>query len=45
MAGRTGGERVTVTNLEVIKVYPEKNLIVVKGSIPGSKGSYVIIKK
>ncbi len=45
MAGRTGGERVTVTNLEVIKVYPEKNLIVVKGSVPGSKGSYVIIKK
>jgi large subunit ribosomal protein L3 len=45
MAGRTGGERVTVTNLEVIKVYPEKNLLVVKGSVPGSKGSYVIINK
>ena len=45
MAGRTGGKRVKVTNLEVLKVFPEENLIVVKGAIPGHKGSYVIIEK
>ena len=39
MAGHTGNERVTVFNLEVIKVMPENNLIVVKGSVPGAKGS------
>ena len=43
MAGRTGGDKVTVQNLKVVKVIPESNLIVVKGSIPGAKGSYVII--
>ena len=45
MAGRMGGDRVKVENLEVIKVYAEKNLIVVKGSIPGAKGSFVLIEK
>lgn len=45
MAGRTGGERVTVQNLRVLKVIPEKNLLVISGSIPGSKGGYVIIEK
>lgn len=45
MAGRTGGKRITVKNLEVLKVFPEKNLILVKGAIPGHKGSYVIIEK
>lgn len=45
MAGRTGGARVTVQNLEVIKVYAEKNLLVVKGSVPGPKGSFVIVEK
>ena len=44
MAGHTGNERVTVFNLEVIKVMPENNLIVVKGSVPGAKGSYVILE-
>ena len=44
MAGQTGNERVTVFNLEVIKVMPENNLIVVKGSVPGAKGSYVIVE-
>jgi len=39
-----GNERVTVFNLEVIKVMPEHNLIVVKGSVPGAKGSYVIVE-
>ena len=45
MGGRTGGDRVTVQNLEVLKVIPENNLLLVKGSIPGAKGSYVIIEK
>lgn len=45
MAGRTGGDRVKVQNLEVLKVYPEQNLLVVSGSIPGAKGSYVIVDK
>ena len=45
MGGQTGGDRVTVQNLEVLKVIPENNLLLVKGSIPGAKGSYVIIEK
>ena len=45
MAGRTGGERVKVQNLQVLKVYPEQNLLVISGSIPGAKGSYVIVDK
>jgi len=45
MAGRTGGDRVTVQNLEVLKVIPETNLLVVKGAVPGAKGSFVIINK
>ncbi len=45
MAGRMGGDRVKVLNLRVIKIIPENNLIVVKGSVPGSKGTYVIIEK
>lgn len=45
MAGRTGGDRVMIQNLKVLKVYPEKNLIVVSGSIPGAKGSYIILEK
>ena len=45
MAGRMGGTKTTIDNLEVVKVYPEKNLLVVKGSVPGHKGSYVIISK
>ena len=44
MAGHMGNARVTVFNLEVIKVMPENNLIVVKGSVPGAKGSYVIME-
>ena len=44
MAGQMGNARVTVFNLEVIKVMPESNLIVVKGSVPGAKGSYVIVE-
>ncbi len=44
MAGQTGNAKATIQNLKVVKVYPEKNLIVVKGSVPGAKGSYVLIK-
>jgi len=45
MAGQTGGGRVKVQNLIVLKVLPEQNLIVVQGAIPGPKGSYVMIEK
>ena len=45
MAGQMGNERCTVQNLQVIKILPENNLLVVKGSVPGSKGSIVYIKK
>lgn len=45
MAGRDGGERVKIANLKVVKVFPERNLILVKGAIPGHKGSIVIIEK
>jgi len=45
MAGRTGGDRVKIQNSQVLKVYPEHNLLVVKGSIPGAKGSYIIVEK
>lgn len=45
MAGRTGGDRVKVINLKVVKIVPEKNLIVVSGSVPGAKNSTVILEK
>jgi len=45
MAGRMGNEKRTIQNLQVIKVIPEKNIIVIKGSVPGYKNSYVLIKK
>ena len=45
MAGQTGNKRVTVQNLQVIKVMPEQNILVIKGSVPGSKGSIVLIEK
>ena len=44
MAGHMGAERVKVFNLEVLKVIPENNLVVVKGSVPGAKGSYIILE-
>ena len=44
MAGRMGNDRVKVFNLQVVKVIPENNLIVVKGSVPGAKGSYLILE-
>ncbi|MFA5299460.1 MAG: 50S ribosomal protein L3 [Lutibacter sp.] len=45
MAGRMGGNKVTVQNLRVLKVVPEKNILVVKGCVPGHKNAYVIIQK
>ena len=45
MAGRMGGEKVKVLNLRVLKIMPEKNLLLVKGCVPGHKNSYVIIQK
>ena len=44
MAGHMGNERVKVANLEIVKIIPENNLIVVKGSVPGAKGSYVMVE-
>ena len=44
MGGHTGNERVKVFNLEVVKVIPENNLLVIKGSVPGAKGSYVALE-
>ena len=45
MAGQMGNEKVTVQNLRVVKVLPEHNVLLIKGSIPGSKGSIVLIEK
>lgn len=45
MAGRTGGDRVKVTNLEILKIFPEKNAVLIKGAVPGHKGGFVIIEK
>ncbi|MDR1810104.1 MAG: 50S ribosomal protein L3 [Prevotella sp.] len=45
MAGQMGNARVTVQNLQVVKVIPEHNLLLIKGSIPGCKGSIVLIEK
>ncbi|MEO9967642.1 MAG: 50S ribosomal protein L3 [Reichenbachiella sp.] len=45
MAGQTGNERVKVTNLQVMKIIPEKNLILVSGSVPGPKNGTVILEK
>ena len=45
MAGRAGGNRVKMINLQIIKIMPEQNLLLLKGSVPGHKGSYLIIEK
>ncbi len=45
MAGQTGNKRVTTINLEVVKILAERNIIVVKGSVPGAKGSIVVLEK
>jgi large subunit ribosomal protein L3 len=45
MPGRMGGENVTVQNLKVVGVRPEENIILIKGGIPGARGSLVVIRK
>lgn len=45
MAGRTGGQRVKITNLRIMKLLPEKNILVISGSVPGSKNGYIILEK
>lgn len=45
MGGRTGGKRIKMTNLEVLKIFPEKNLLLIKGAIPGHKGAFVVVEK
>ena len=45
MAGRTGGNQVLMINIRVMKIIPDNNLLIVKGSVPGPKGSFLIITK
>lgn len=45
MGGRDGGTRIKIQNLEVVKIFPDQNLILVKGAVPGHKGAYVILEK
>ena len=45
MAGHLGSDRVTVKNLEVVRIYPDKNIVLIKGAVPGHSGSYVLVKK
>ncbi len=45
MAGKMGNDRVKMINLQVIKILADKNVVLVKGAVPGTKGSYVIIEK
>jgi large subunit ribosomal protein L3 len=45
MAGQTGNKKVKMINLEILKIFPDKNLIVVKGSVPGPKGSYLKLER
>ena len=45
MAGQTGNARVKVRRLQVLKVFPDQNLILIKGAVPGHKGAYVVIEK
>ena len=45
MAGRMGGGRVKVINLQIVKIISDKNLVLVKGAVPGPNGSYVIIER
>ncbi|MDD7456545.1 MAG: 50S ribosomal protein L3 [Bacteroidales bacterium] len=44
MGGRMGNDRVKVFNLEIVKVIPENNLLVIKGSVPGARGSYLSLE-
>ena len=44
LAGRMGGDKIKIINLRVMKIVPENNLVIVKGSVPGANGSYVILE-
>jgi large subunit ribosomal protein L3 len=45
MAGRTGSDRVKIQNLRVMRILPEHNILVVSGSVPGAKNSYIVVEK
>ena len=45
MAGRMGGNRVKMINLKVMKIIPENNVVLIKGSVPGPNNSYVILER
>lgn len=45
MGGRTGNARVKMINLQIMKIVPEKNLLIIKGAVPGPNGSYVIVER
>ena len=45
MAGRMGGEKVTIRNLEIVGVDPEKNILLIKGLVPGAKGGLLTVSK
>jgi large subunit ribosomal protein L3 len=45
MAGRMGGKRVTVQNLEVVKVLPDENLVLLKGSVPGARNGLLMVRR
>jgi len=45
MGGRMGGNRVKTMNLKIVKIFPEKNILLIKGAVPGHKGSIIIIEK
>lgn len=45
MAGRMGGNRVKMINLQIIKIIKEKNILIVKGAVPGAKGGYVLVER
>ncbi len=45
MAGRYGGKNIKILNLKVVKIIPEQNILMLKGSVPGANGSYVIVEK
>ena len=45
MAGRMGNSKVKIINLKIMKIVPEKNILIVKGAVPGPNGSYVIVER
>jgi large subunit ribosomal protein L3 len=45
MAGRTGGKQTKLINLQIVKIFPEKDVLLVKGSVPGHNGSYLKIER